>query len=296
MSKQRMRYQWYQDVPRHVTRHEYQQLQWLNFCRLGLGGLAVAMAIAAIIGLPLQSARQLEKIESLTVEAALAYTGENLEQVKIEGFLVAAEPLTMPDEALQSVIRGQIKITARDDVESSDAEDAPQTAVLYEWAETAEGVSLSDGDRRLPLTFDLSVLPLVDAMDTQSPTVVYTDEPSRISSPVAIQYGDETLPLPLADWGKVDSVFVDFDRQILPEGQSVVVVAGLETTPQGNQIIDPLGDRLQVMLGTEAEIRSAGQQTRLMFAVLCVPFGIGSWLVRRSAQALRREFVQQSNQ
>ena len=291
-----MRYQWYQDVPRHVTRREYQRLQWLNFCRLGLGGVAVGMAIAAIIGLPLQSARQLEQLDSMTVEAALAHGGEDLDQVKIEGFLVAEEPLLMPDEASQSVIRGQIKITARDDVESSDTEDAPQTAVLYEWAETAEVVFLSDGDRRLPLAFDLTGLPLTEATDTDSPTIVYTDESSRISRPVAIQYGDDTLPLPLADWGEVDSVFVDFDRQILPEGQSVVVVAGLETTPQGNQIIAPLGDRLQVMLGTEAEIRSTGQQTRLMFAVLCVPFGIGSWLVGRSAQSLRREFVQRSNQ
>ena len=291
-----MRYQWYQDVPRNVTRREYQRLQWLNFCTFGLGGMAAAMAIAAIIGLPLQSARQLAKLDSLTVEAALAHTGEDLDQVKIEGFLVAEEPLKMPDEASQSVIRGQIKITARDDVESSDAADAPQTAVLYEWAETAEGVLLSDGDRRLPLAFDLSLLPLIDATDTDAPTIVYTDEPTRISSPVAIQYGDDTLPLPLADWGEVDSVFVDFDRQTLPQGQSVVVVAGLAATPQGNQLIDPLGDHLQVLLGTEAEIRSAGQQTRLLFAVLCIPFGIGSWWVGRSAQTLRQEFVQRSNQ
>jgi hypothetical protein len=36
-------------------------------------------------------------------------------------------------------------------------------------------------------------------------------------------------------------------------------------------LIDPLGDRLQVNLGTEAEIREQGQRMRVMFFILAIP-------------------------
>ncbi len=53
----------------------------------------------------------------------------------------------------------------------------------------------------------------------------------------------------------MESVFKDFERETLPYGQSVVVVASLETTTGGNRLINPLGNRLQVLMGTEETIR-----------------------------------------
>jgi hypothetical protein len=89
---------------------------------------------------------------------------------------------------------------------------------------------------------------------------------------------------------------VDVERAVLSQGASAVVVAGLEVTPDGNQLVDPLGDRLQVNLGTEAEIREQGQRTRVMFFILAIPAGIASFFLGRSALAMRREFVWMSNE
>lgn len=41
----------------------------------------------------------------------------------------------------------------------------------------------------------------------------------------------------LADWGSVSSVLTDLERQVLPLGQTVVVVAGLKAHPEGNQAL-----------------------------------------------------------
>jgi hypothetical protein len=53
---------------------------------------------------------------------------------------------------------------------------------------------------------------------------------------------------------------------------------------------------LQISLGTEAEIREQGQQARVMFFILAIPAGIASWFLARSALAMRREFVELSNE
>ncbi|MEB3231942.1 MAG: hypothetical protein VKJ64_13105 [Leptolyngbyaceae bacterium] len=100
----------------------------------------------------------------------------------------------------------------------------------------------------------------------------------------------------LADWGSVSSVLTDLERQVLPQGQTVVVVAGLKAHPEGNQLVDPLGDRLTILLGTEQGIRTQGQQMRLIFVLLWIPLGWLSWHMARSAQSYRQEFVQRSNQ
>ncbi|MEM9266101.1 MAG: hypothetical protein AAGA46_11305 [Cyanobacteria bacterium P01_F01_bin.13] len=102
--------------------------------------------------------------------------------------------------------------------------------------------------------------------------------------------------LPLETWGEIDTVFTDLEHETLPHGQSVFVAAGLETTPNGNQLVDPLGNRLQVLLGTEEQIRQEGRQARVMFFLLPIPLGFGSYLLGKSAHHMRQEFVERSNQ
>ena len=166
---------------------------------------------------------------------------------------------------------------------------------LFEWEDAADPVFLSDGDRRIPLAFDLAVLPMEKDLGDLSPRTIREGESARISRPIAVEYNDQLYPLPLERWGEIDSVYTDFERQVLPHGQSVVVVAGLERTTQGNQLIDPLGNRLKVLIGTEAEIRRQGQQLRSLFLILVIPLGFGSYIVGRSAQRLRQEFIERSN-
>jgi hypothetical protein len=113
MSKKRMRYQWFQEVPRNVNRREYQRLQFSYFVAVGLGATAAMLAFAVVTGLTLQTSRELENTEQLTLEEALAYEGDRLDLVKIAGFVVADDPPTMPDDETRQIIRGELTITAR---------------------------------------------------------------------------------------------------------------------------------------------------------------------------------------
>ena len=59
MKPQRMKYQWFQDVPRNVTKREYNGYQLRVFGAVGLGMMAVMTAIASLFGLTLQTSQDL---------------------------------------------------------------------------------------------------------------------------------------------------------------------------------------------------------------------------------------------
>ena len=296
MAKKRMRYQWFQDVPRNVTHREYQQLQFSTFVAVGLGAVATMLAFASVTGLTLQTSRELADTVSLSLEEALDHEGDRLDLVKVEGFIVADDPPTMPDDENRQVIRGELSITARTTVESEEDNESSQEVVLYDWAAAAEPVFLTEGDRRLPLAFDLSILPMQSEPGPIDVETVQVGDSARFSRPVAIQFGDETLPLPLEDWGEIDSVLTDVSRQVLPYGESVVVVAALEATPNGPELVDPLGNRLQVHIGTEDDIRASGQRLRVVFGLTAIALGVACLFITRSALQLRQEFIHRSNQ
>ena len=297
MAKKRMRYQWFRDIPRNVTRREYEQYRLRNFGAIALGGMAAMMLFAALSGLTLKTSRELAEIDTMSIEEAVTYGGDRIELLQLEGYLVADNPLVMPDDQAQKVIRGKVKLVARADADSGNTDsEPPRRETLFEWDETVASVFLSDGERRIPLAFDLAVLPMEDDSWDFSPSTIREGESSRTSRPVAIEYADQQYPLPLETWGEIDTVFTDLERETLPHGQSVVIVAGLETTFAGTQLIDPLGNHLQVLMGTEEEIRREGQQTRVMFLLLPIPLGIGSFLLGKSAYRMRQEFVDRSNQ
>lgn len=293
MPQKRMQYQWFQDVPRYVTRREYKRFQFRKLCAIALGALSATMAIAAVTGITLKPARELSAIDAISVAEAVDYRGDRLELVKLEGFLVADDAPTMPDDAARRVIRGSLTLSARRDADAGDDEsDEPLRETLFEWDASVDAVFLSDGDRRLPLAIDLAVLPLSEEDHPDfTPDVVREGRSARTSRPVAVDYGDRRFPLSSEMWADADSAFVDVERRVLPHGASVVVVTALESTPQGNRLVDPLGDRLQVVLGTEDDIRRQGERSRILFAVLWIPVGIASWMVGRSANGLWQEFL-----
>jgi len=297
MSKQRMRYQWFQDVPRNVTRREYQRLQFSYMAALGFGVAAMMLVVAVVTGMTLQTSRELEDTEELTLEEALAYEGDRLDLVKVEGFVVADDPPTMPDDETRQIIRGELTITARPPSDSGTDDNPPQEVVLYDWVAAAEPVFLAESEQsRLPLAFDLSVLPMQSEPGPIEAETVQVGQSARTNRPVAVQFGEETFPLPLETWGEIDSVLTDMSRQVLPYGESVVVIAALESTPNGPQLVDPLGDRLQVHIGTEEDIRASGQRLRIVFGLLAIAFGTASFFIARSALQVRQEFIQRSNQ
>ncbi|MFH7242416.1 MAG: hypothetical protein ACHWZW_06150 [Spirulina sp.] len=298
MAPKRVRYQWFRDIPRNVSYRDYERFQFRAFGAFSLGVTAAALAIVAMTGQTLRPAEELSQMDSLSIEAAMTVGADHPSPVKLEGYLVTDAPLTMPDDAARRVIRGRLRLMARGPSGSdADRDPEPQRETLLAWEETVDSVFLSDGKHRIPLAFDLAGLPMQEETAGRlSPRIVRAGTSSRTSRPVAVEYGDQVLPLSPDVWGQASSVFVDLERQVLPYGQAVVVVAKVEATPQGNQLVDPLGDRLQVRLGTEDEIRQQGQRTRRWFLFLAIPLGFASFVVGRSAYDLWQEFVERSNQ
>lgn len=290
-SRKRVRYQWFRNIPRNVTRREYQAYQLRRFGAIGLGVTAAMLAFAALTGITLAPARQLAQVQELSVAEALKLENDS-DLAKLEGFLVAADAPTMPDDAARQVIRGQLELSVRME---TDSQELP-TETLISWEATATEIFLSDGERQIPVGFNPAVLPMATAEAPIEPRIIRRGDSTRNRSPEAVEYGEQVFPLAAANGEELDSVFVDLERLVLPHGESVVVVAGVDASPTGNQLVDPLGDRLQVRMGTEQEIRQEGQQLRWLFGVLWIPMGIVSWQLGQSAQRLWREFVRRSNQ
>ena len=285
----RLRRHWFTDRPRNVSRRDYNRYQWRLFGAISTGMMALMMAIAAGFGLTLQTSRQLAGVEAMTVAAAMDYDGDRLPARKIEGFLVTDQPISMPDEASLQVLKGELQVVLEGDLSS----DEVQRETLLEWRMTASPVYLTDGNQRLPLAFDLAALPL--ETDTQAKTDFTYGGTGRTSRPVEVIYGDQIFPLDRQTWDAVDVLRTEVTRRFLPQGQTVVIVAGLESQPAGNQLVDPLGDRLRIELGSEAEIRRSGQHMRWVFGILWIPLAIASYSLAKSAQAMYLDFIFKSH-
>lgn len=286
-----MRYRFIMDMPRNVSRKEYERYQLFFLGTAITGFFTLGILFMVLTNQTARPTKQLAQIESLSIADATA--NSDVEIAKLEGFLVTDEPLAMPDDEAQRVLRGEIRLSARSGSES-DEETVRET--LYEWEEAADAVYLTDGDTRLPLAFELAVLPLPEATAEPTPQVQRTDESSRFSRPVAVTYAEMTFPLSPALWEDADNAFVDLERRALLHGQSAVVVAGVETTETGARLVDPLGNRLQVHLGTEEEIRERGVQTRRLFSILVIPLGLAFVVLGRHTYKMRQDFVERSNQ
>jgi hypothetical protein len=283
----RIKYNW-QDIPRHVSRREYDRFKWICLGAIATGGMSVITLFFAITGQTMQVSNELAEIPSLSV--AEAKSSDDVELVKLSGFLVADDPPIMPDDPALKVIRGEVELSVRNEAAK---DNVTIEEVLLSWSEDANPVFLSDGEERIPVAIDIALFPFPEAEpDFQAkPKVKYTDESARISKPRAIAYGDQEFTLERAKWGEANSVFTDVKRKVLPHGQSVVVVAGL----RDRQIIDPLGNRLKIELGTESEIREDSQRARFIMSFIWFPLAIACYFLARSAQTLNQEFIRRSN-
>jgi len=283
----RIKYNW-RDLPRNVSRREYDRFQLICFGAIATGGMSLITLFVAITGLSLRTANELAEVPSLSI--AEAQSSEDVELVKLSGFLVADDPPIMPDDPALKVIRGVVELSARNEATK---DDETVEEVLLSWSADADPVFLSDGEERIPFAVDITQFPLPEAEpDFQAkPKVEYTEGSPRMSKPRAIAYADQEFPLDRAKWGESSSAFTDVKRQVLPHGQSVVVVAGL----RDRQIIDPLGDRLKIELGTESEIRENASRMRFILGFIWLPLAIASYFLARSANTLNQEFIRRSN-
>ncbi|NJN72514.1 MAG: hypothetical protein HC799_06690 [Limnothrix sp. RL_2_0] len=80
---QRIKYNW-RDLPRNVSRREYDRFQLICFGAIATGGFSFITLFIAITGQTLKVSNELEKIPSLSVGAA--QSSEDVELVKLSGF------------------------------------------------------------------------------------------------------------------------------------------------------------------------------------------------------------------
>ena len=285
-----MRYSFWTDRPRNVSRRDYERYQAFQFGAIATGGMAALSFVVAVLGLTLQTSQQLAELPALTVAEASDRRSGSSDAVKIEGFLVADTPLRMPDDPALEVVLGELTVTARGDRGS----DETVREQLFAWNESARTVFLSDRSNRVAIGFDLNELPLEEDSSARG-RVLHAGE-ARTSRPVEVEYGDRIFPLNRQQWEGVDSVFVDVTRRYLVHGETVTIVAAVEVSTPSNRLVDPLGDRLRVYRGTEAEILREGQQARVFAGFFAIAMAIASFLLGRVALLMYRDFVVISQQ
>ena len=283
------RYNFWSDIPRNVTRREYEKYQLIVMGTIATSAITAITGFLALFGFN-ERLRGTNNIPSMTVAEASNYQrGETTELVKLQGFLVAEDKLTMPDDQNLHIIRGRVVLKAEARQGDELIEDT-----LFEWEKEATKVFLSDGKMRVPIAFDLAKIPMQDDHMARA-KVRYVGKSSRTSKPVALEYAEKTYPL--SDMFKEkNSIFPRVTRQFFPDGQSVVIFAAVESNPNGGQLIDPLGERLQVIKGTETEIMEEDSNMRIVYAFLSIVMGFSAYRLKKIQEAKWQEFVDRSNQ
>lgn len=287
----KMRYQWLTEAPRNVSEAEYGRYNILCFTAVLCGLGAVILLIIAILGSTLRQSRELAALPAMSLADAFAFQGDSTGPVKIEGRFIGEAPVAMPDDDQTEVSFGELRVIAR----TRDSLGTERREVLFEWQHQSENAYLTDGDRRIPIDLVADALPWVETPHFGRPRIIYEGEYARTSVPVGIEYGDMTLPLP-EQWGKVDTVYADLERQLIPNDQPVVIVCNVVSTPDGPRLTAPSVGSLQILPGNETEIREAGELARGIFSALWIPLLALSLFLGRKAWMKRNEFLVRSNQ
>ncbi|WP_238549151.1 hypothetical protein [Acaryochloris marina] len=287
-----MRRSFWTDRPRHVSKQEYNRYSFMVFGTVVTGGLGAMLLISSVLGMTTWQGNELAELPEMSISEALNHKGKGASPFKISGYLLASDPISMPDEPELKVLKGELQISAK-------FRDSGETTheMLFEWQEQVDGVMLSQANRlqtstqAISVDVDLAQLPL--RTDRRARARLQYDGSSRTSRPIAIEYQDQTFPL--ADLPTTRTVTPKVLRQYFPSGEKVTLIASIESG-QTSKLVAPLGQELKILRGSESDIRKTGATARLMFGLtsfvlLGVSYGLGT-----KAARLRHSFVVRSNQ
>lgn len=290
---------WDIERPRNVSRREYQHYQLLIMGTIATTFFSIGGAALAITG----ASNRLQGTENLplmSIAQAAQYgagkpVGTRSDAVKMQGFLQAAQPVRLPDAPDQPMLRGRIVLKAE-----SGVRDELMSETLLEWEDAASEVFFTDGTTRLPIGFDIANVPL-QADRRARPRVRYAGESSRTSKPVAIEYAEQIYPLSdqlkeAAATSSQRQVSAKLNREFATDGMAVLLIAALETTPEGVQIVDPLGDRLKILPGTAQSIAENDVKSRVFMGAFGVVMGVAAYMLKKAQAAKWQEFVIRSNE
>lgn len=289
---QQMKFQWWRDLPRNVSRQEYDRFQLVVFGAIASGCFSLGALAMAVTGMTETKTHELATIPKMSVAEA-ATTTIDYDLVKLSGYLVGdpQEVLTMPDAPSQKVLRGHLNLVVQDG--TSDGE-SNLSETLWDWSDAVERIAITDNQNsEIRVNVALAQFPLLEVEPefAQRPRVRKTAQHTGDRLPSSVEYGEEIFELDPIKWRRTSYAYVKLERQMLPYGQAVVIVAALKD----NQLVDPSGDRLRIALGTEEDILRQGQQSRWLMSILWLPLGGLSYLLGSKAIAKRQEFIMRSN-
>ncbi len=293
------RYNWWTDRPRNVTHKEYQQYQFLMmglFVTVFFGMASGASFVTRV----LDFLQPKEPVPGLTVQEAASYgqdgAAQRMDIVQLEGYLVADASESMPDEPELKVIKGRLLLEA----EAGEGEALVQETFL-DWEYQAEEVFLSDGAERVAIAFPLEQLPMKQDFSAKAWVTGGGSGSARTqtSQPVAIEYEDETYSpseaMKAAAYEAGDSIAAEVTRKYLADGAAVVVQAALEGTPEGGRLVDPLGERLSVKLGTAKEIKEGNVKATIFSLLFAIGMMVLAFELEKKRSKQWQEFVVRSN-
>ncbi|KAI9130598.1 hypothetical protein ON05_022720 [Acaryochloris sp. CCMEE 5410] len=288
----KMRRSFWTDRPRQVSKQAYNRYSFMVFGTVVTGGLGAMLLISSVLGMTTWQGNELAELPEMSISDALNHKGEGASPFKISGYLLASNPISMPDEPELKVIKGELQISAK-------FRDSGETTheMLYEWQEQVDGVMLSQVNRlqasNQAISVDVDLAQLSLRTDRRARAKLQYDGSSRTSRPIAIEYQDQTFPL--ADLPTTRTVTPKVLRQYFPSGEKVTLIASIESG-QTSKLVAPSGQELKILRGSESDIRKTGATARLMFGLtsfvlLGVSYGLGTKTAR-----LRQSFVVRSNQ
>lgn len=296
------RYNWWNDRPRNVTHKEYQQYQFLMMgmvATLFFGLASGAMFVMRVLDFLQPKA----PVPSLTVQEAARYgqdgTAQRMDLVQLEGYVVADASEPMPDEPALKVIRGRLLLEA----EAGEGEALVQETFL-DWEYQAEEVFLSDGEERVAIAFPLEQLPMKPAFSPRPRVTGGGGGTARTQTvkPVMIEYGEETylpseaMKAAAYEAAAADGLSAEATREYLADGAAVVVQAALEATPEGGRLVDPLGERLSVQLGTAKSIKEGNLQETIFSMLFAMGMMVLAFELEKKRAKQWQEFVLRSNE
>lgn len=288
----KMRRSFWTDRPRHVSKQEYNRYSFMVFGTVVTGGLGAMFLIGSVLGITTWQADKLTKLPEKSISEVLNYRGDPTPPFKISGFLWASDPIVMPDDPELKVLKGELQVSA----EFSGSE-VVADEVLYEWQDQVDSVVLSADNtlqastQTILVNSDLAQLPV--ERDFNARAQLQYDGPSRTARPIAIEYQDQTFPL--ADLPATRSVKPRVLRQYIPNGAKVTLIASVGSGPV-SQLVAPHGQKLQILRGSEAEIRKTGASQRLMFGLISFVLLGSSYFLGNMTARIRHSFVVRSNQ
>lgn len=284
----RIKYAW-TGRPKNVSRREYEHYSLLNFGAIACGGFSFICFIAVVMGLPHRNSERLAAIPSLSVSEALEYKGDRSDAFKLQGRLIADPPLVMPDDTNLNVIAGNVNIQAKD------LDENLEPVTLWQWQEESPQIFLDQGSDRIPFNLDLSILPL-ETDNFVDRELIYAGESIRTQRVIAVEYNDQRYPLPANYLELNDNPSIKVNRQYFINGQTILLIAGVENTGAGARLVPPLGQKASLWIGTEESIQASGFAAIPMLIAFGIGGAIASYFLYGKYRRAKAEIIAKSNQ